>query len=200
MSGWTGSQFGASEASQTRTPLFSRSEGLYTPLKKAPAVKKAAATKSNSVTKVKAMTAPKAKPVASKKKVLVRDDNAEDSFMAVDAPRRRRLRDIKSSPKSNIFSQVMWTYDGEEKPMMNHKVSYVPDFFKIIVEILVNAADNKVDIDIEENTISDSVYNNGPNIPIEIHSKENCYIPELIFGHLLSGCNYDDDEKKLTGG
>lgn len=33
-----------------------------------------------------------------------------------------------------------------------------------------------------------------------MHSKEKMYIPELIFGHLLSGSNYDDDEKKLTGG
>ena len=33
-----------------------------------------------------------------------------------------------------------------------------------------------------------------------MHSKEKMYIPELIFGHLLSSSNYDDDEKKLTGG
>lgn len=26
------------------------------------------------------------------------------------------------------------------------------------------------------------------------------YIPELIFGHLLTSSNYDDDEKKVTGG
>jgi DNA topoisomerase-2 len=26
------------------------------------------------------------------------------------------------------------------------------------------------------------------------------YIPELVFGHLLSSSNYDDHEKKLTGG
>jgi DNA topoisomerase II len=56
----------------------------------------------------------------------------------------------------------------------------------------------KVTIDVEEGTIS--VYNNGKGIPIEIHSKEKIYIPELVFGHLLSGSNYDDDEKKLTGG
>lgn len=56
----------------------------------------------------------------------------------------------------------------------------------------------KVNIDVDEGTIS--VYNNGRGIPIEIHSKEKMYIPELIFGHLLSSSNYDDDEKKLTGG
>ena len=56
----------------------------------------------------------------------------------------------------------------------------------------------KVNIDVENNTIS--VYNNGRGIPIEMHSKEKIYIPELIFGHLLSSSNYDDDEKKLTGG
>lgn len=56
----------------------------------------------------------------------------------------------------------------------------------------------KVTIDLEQSTIS--VYNNGQGIPIEMHSKEKIYIPELIFGHLLSSSNYDDDEKKLTGG
>lgn len=56
----------------------------------------------------------------------------------------------------------------------------------------------KVTIDLEENTIS--VYNNGRGIPIEIHQQEKIYVPELIFGHLLSSSNYDDDENKLTGG
>lgn len=56
----------------------------------------------------------------------------------------------------------------------------------------------KVSIDAENGIIS--VYNNGRGIPIEMHSTEKMYIPELIFGHLLSSSNYDDDEKKLTGG
>jgi DNA topoisomerase II len=56
----------------------------------------------------------------------------------------------------------------------------------------------KVTIDVEKNFIS--IWNNGKGIPIEIHSKTKLWIPEMIFGHLLTSSNYDDDEKKLTGG
>lgn len=56
----------------------------------------------------------------------------------------------------------------------------------------------KVNIDVEEGVIS--VYNNGKGIPIEMHSVQKILIPEMIFGHLLTSSNYDDDEKKLTGG
>lgn len=45
-----------------------------------------------------------------------------------------------------------------------------------------------------------SVYNNGRGIPIEMHSKEKIWVPELIFGHLLTSSNYNDKEKKTTGG
>jgi hypothetical protein len=43
-----------------------------------------------------------------------------------------------------LTSQVMWTYDSEQKRMVNREVKYVPGFFKIVDEILVNAADHKV--------------------------------------------------------
>ncbi|KAF9535792.1 DNA topoisomerase [Crepidotus variabilis] len=124
-----------------------------------------------------------------------------------------QLEHILKRPDSYIGSvesitQTIWTWDADAKRMVHRDVKYVPGFFKIVDEILVNAADNKindknmdalkVNIDVEENTIS--VYNNGRGIPIEIHSREKMYIPELIFGHLLSSSNYDDDEKKLTGG
>lgn len=45
-----------------------------------------------------------------------------------------------------------------------------------------------------------SIENNGRGIPITEHKEENCYVPELIFGHLLTSSNYNDDEKKVTGG
>ena len=79
---------------------------------------------------------------------------------------------------------------------------------KLIDEILVNAADNiqrdkkttmiKVTIDQKQNRIS--VWNNGKGIPIEMHKDHGCYVPELVFGHLLTSSNYDDKQKKVTGG
>ena len=48
----------------------------------------------------------------------------------------------------------------------------------------------------ETNTIS--IWNNGDGVPVEMHKEENVYVPELIFGHLLTSSNYDDDEKKVS--
>lgn len=36
----------------------------------------------------------------------------------------------------------------------------------------------------------------GRGIPVEMHREHHVYVPELIFGHLLTSSNYDDDEKK----
>ena len=33
-----------------------------------------------------------------------------------------------------------------------------------------------------------------------MHSKEKVWVPELNFGHLLTSSNYNDKEKKTTGG
>ena len=48
----------------------------------------------------------------------------------------------------------------------------------------------------DTNTIS--IWNNGDGVPVEMHKEENVYVPELIFGHLLTSSNYDDDEKKVS--
>ena len=45
-----------------------------------------------------------------------------------------------------------------------------------------------------------SVWNNGKGIPITIHKEHKIYVPELILGNLLTSSNYDDTEKKTTGG
>ncbi len=36
-------------------------------------------------------------------------------------------------------------------------------------------------------------------MPVTLHKEHNVYVPELIFGHLLTSSNYDDDEKKGEG-
>ena len=60
-----------------------------------------------------------------------------------------QLEHILKRPDSYIGSvefvtQYMWTYDSDTKRMVQRDVKYVPGFFKIVDEILVNAADNKV--------------------------------------------------------
>ncbi|KAJ3713526.1 histidine kinase-like ATPase [Lentinula raphanica] len=56
----------------------------------------------------------------------------------------------------------------------------------------------KVSIDVEEGTIS--VYNNGKGIPLEIHSQNEIYISELMFGHLPTESNDGDAEKEIHTG
>ncbi|KAJ5174226.1 DNA topoisomerase 2 [Penicillium canariense] len=124
-----------------------------------------------------------------------------------------QLEHIVKRPDTYIGSierttQPMWVYNSESELMEFRPVSYVPGLYKIFDEIMVNAADNKqndknmseirVTISREEGEIS--VWNNGRGIPIEIHSKEKIYVPELIFGHLLTSSNYDDAQAKVTGG
>lgn len=110
--------------------------------------------------------------------------------------------------------------------MHRQEISFVPALIKIFDEILVNASDNRlrhpgscnrIDVIIHRGgkkgvdkelieQIADpskpyiSIRNNGKSIPVQIHKKEKIHIPELLFGHLLTGSNFDDDEKRLTGG
>ncbi|XP_077544092.1 DNA topoisomerase 2-alpha-like [Haemaphysalis longicornis] len=105
-------------------------------------------------------------------------------------------------------TQTMWVVEGDSGGMKQRSVTFVPGLYKIFDEILVNAADNKqrdasmdcikIDIVPEENRIS--VWNNGQGIPVVEHRVEKMFVPTLIFGHLLTSSNYNDEEKKVTGG
>lgn len=33
--------------------------------------------------------------------------------------------------------------------------------------------------------------------PLQMHKEEKVYVPELIFGHLLTSSNYNDNERKV---
>lgn len=42
--------------------------------------------------------------------------------------------------------------------------------------------------------------NNGKGIPVVMHKEEKMFVPTMIFGHLLTSSNYNDEEEKVTGG
>ena len=62
----------------------------------------------------------------------------------------------------------------------------------------------KIEVTLDPDTATISVLNDGKGIPVEVHTSEKdpesgrqLYIPELIFGYLLTSSNYDDDEEKV---
>ena len=111
-----------------------------------------------------------------------------------------------------------WVYDSDQKTMVKKDVRIVPGLYKIFDEILVNAVDHctrlkmdkqsgkevqsvkniKVVIDREKGSVS--VMNDGDGIDVEEHPEHKIYIPELIFGYMLTSTNYDDKEEKVVGG
>ncbi|KAK3758650.1 hypothetical protein RRG08_013319 [Elysia crispata] len=127
--------------------------------------------------------------------------------------KKTQLEHILLRPDTYIGSvesvtQPMWVMDTEANQMVQRDITFVPGLYKIFDEIMVNAADNKqrdpkmdclkIEIDPEQNKIK--IWNNGKGIPVVEHKTENMYVPTMIFGHLLTSSNYDDSEKKVTGG
>ncbi|XP_002737286.1 DNA topoisomerase 2-alpha [Saccoglossus kowalevskii] len=130
--------------------------------------------------------------------------------------KKTQLEHILLRPDTYIGSvepltQNMWVFDndiGDNGGLCYREITFVPGLYKIFDEILVNAADNKqrdakmdcikITIDPDNNQIS--VWNNGKGIPVVEHQTEKVFVPTLIFGHLLTSSNYNDDERKVTGG
>lgn len=111
-----------------------------------------------------------------------------------------------------------WIINRETNKMEKKQLKYIPGLFKIFDEILVNAIDHsvrlksmkttddnvnlmktiKVNINQQEGTIE--VINDGDGIEIVEHPEHKVYVPELIFGHLLTSTNYDDTVERVIGG
>lgn len=99
--------------------------------------------------------------------------------------------------------------DENNEPVAEFKeVTISPALERIFVEILSNALDNmqrgedmkyiKIDIDKESGKIS--ISNDGAWIVADIHPKEKIRVPQMIFGDLLTGSNYDDSVERSTSG
>lgn len=110
---------------------------------------------------------------------------------------------------TEVQHQELWVFDSVQSRMVYRKISYVPALYKIFDEILVNAADNlqrdpqgmdSIKVEIDQQNCSISVWNNGRGLPVVMHKEQKVYVPELVFGHLLTSDNYDDTACKVVGG
>lgn len=100
-------------------------------------------------------------------------------------------------------------FDDNKNKIVKKKIEFIPGLQRIYEEILLNAFDQtvrentgtnkiKVKIDSEKNEIV--VENNGNGIPVILKEEEGVYIPEMIFGMLLTSGNYKKGEKRIVGG
>ena len=118
----------------------------------------------------------------------------------------------------------MWVFDEAQQEIQKKTIKYNPGLLRIFIEILSNAIDNKwrsdqnnvlmerIEITTNRQTGEISVLNDGFGIPAEKQifeyknpvtgkiSKRSLYPAELFFGYMLSGTNYNDEEKRKTSG
>jgi DNA topoisomerase II len=137
--------------------------------------------------------------------------------MAVNYKKQTHREHILSLPDTYIGSvetaaEEMYVVEGET---FAHKTvaSFNPGFYKLFDEIVVNAHDHvirtrqkgtapvkSIEIEIAADNTWLSVTNDGEGIDILEHPEHKVWIPQMIFGELLTSTNYDKGEKKLVGG
>jgi len=103
----------------------------------------------------------------------------------------------------------------DNEQIIKSNITFIPGLFKIFDEAIVNAIDHSVrtrkdenntnivkniKISINKETGVIEIFNDGMGIEIIKHTEYDIWIPELIFGELLTSSNYNDDEVRIVGG
>ena len=108
----------------------------------------------------------------------------------------------------------VWLVDKDGTQMVKTNIEYIPGLFKIYDEIVANAIDHSIrlqsdtavnktkniKIDIDKETGIISVLNDGEGIEVVMHPDHKIYIPQLIFGNLLTSTNYNDEDERTVQG
>lgn len=127
----------------------------------------------------------------------------EDKYKVLDQISHVLLRPqtyVGSNKKNTSLKGVI-----DSNKMVFKEITYIPSFIKIFDEVITNSVDeNKRNkklnqIDVFVNSSSITIRDNG-GIPVEIHKVHNQYVPEVIFGNLMSGSNYDDSDSRVVAG
>lgn len=102
-----------------------------------------------------------------------------------------------------IFDRDVYVVENDRIATKTVPVNGV--LYKIFDEILVNARDHSVRdssvslIKVVIDEASFTIENDGGTLPLTM-SEYGAYIPEVVFGHMLSGTNFDDTEERVVGG
>ena len=112
----------------------------------------------------------------------------------------------------NIMEYIAQKQDDASWKIFQEEINSSPAILRIFVEALSNAVDNverskgtttpctMIKVTINEETGETSIWNDGDVVPIEMNEEEKCYNHSMIFGQLLTGSNYNDEEERVTAG
>jgi DNA topoisomerase-2 len=100
--------------------------------------------------------------------------------------------------------QMAWQV--EDNKMVEYEIDYNPGLMKLFDEIISNSVDEHIRsgnvTTIKVNTFPLTgeirVEDNG-GIPVVKHKEYGTYIPEMIFGELRTGSNFNDDDRMTAG-
>jgi len=117
------------------------------------------------------------------------------------------------STRLRTFNEyVAWKQDGGDYKIVWRSIRSSPAILRIFIEALSNAIDNversrktktpctKIKVTIDPETGETSIWNDGDVVPVEIHEEEGCYNHTMIFGQLLTGSSYNDEEERMIAG
>lgn len=103
-------------------------------------------------------------------------------------------------------NEKQFIYNKSKGKISQESITWSPGLYKIVDELVVNAYDQSIRdktvniIAVEMDTNSFSIFNDGTGIDVVLHPVHKIYIPELIFGNLLTSTNYDESAQRITGG
>lgn len=123
----------------------------------------------------------------------------------------KRLTDVQHVlQRSGVYLGSIINTEREAFVVENDKivlktVKYNPAIIKMFDEIISNSADESIrsgnvkNIKVTINDDKSITVSDDGGIPVELHPEYKIYIPELLFGELRSGSNFDDDNRTTAG-
>jgi DNA topoisomerase-2 len=125
---------------------------------------------------------------------------------------REHILDLPDTYVGSIVTgpEEVFVRDGDN--FKSTEVAFNPGFYKLVDELLVNAHDHAIrlrqkasanpvkSIEISCTSTTFTIKNDGEPIDVAEHPEHKVWIPQMIFGELLTSTNYNKDEKKLVGG